>query len=283
MNLFVQAYGEIEKNIINFAENNGYSLEIASFTDPDLLENKLFLNSFINALNKKLINFSNVLSLHGPFNGLDYTTKDNEIRRAIISKMTKTLECARKLNAKYVIFHSTYNPLIKIKNYKRKWIDSNLYFWEAFTKNLNYDGTILIENIWEQTPDILNSLITEINSKVCDKIKLLIDIGHINVYSNLSPYFWIESLYENIEYFHFSNNYGKIDEHNSLDDGTLNYEKILDYITGFLENPNISLEIHDSFEKVKKSIRILENTNSVKENTQKYNETDKKSYGKNVF
>ena len=72
-----------------------------------------------------------------------------------------------------------------------------------------YKGIILIENIFEETPEMLKELIETIN---LPNVKINLDIGHAKL-GKVSLEEWIRELKDHIDYIHVHSNDGLYDNH----------------------------------------------------------------------
>ena len=98
-------------------------------------------------------------------------------------------------------------------------------------------------NVHEDSPEFIFDILQKVNSP---KLKASIDVGHINVYSEIDVENWILKMKDSLIHMHFHNNFGNDDEHNCLTRGTLDFYKIVKC----LKNNNLSpLIVFEIFEK----------------------------------
>src|SRR5699024_10834987 len=113
---------------------------------------------------EKFKNFNNSKAMHGPFLDLKPSSPDMEIRKVSYKKYLDAIKIAKELDMDYLIFHSQINPalnqpsLVQLNNGQVK------EFWIKILDEIpDYKGIILLENIFEQTPDMLKELIEKID------------------------------------------------------------------------------------------------------------------------
>ncbi|NMA85807.1 MAG: sugar phosphate isomerase/epimerase [Tissierellia bacterium] len=211
-------------------------VEIQDFVEPNLKE--IEIEKLVSQYKTLLRDFPYTKSLHGPFLDLKPVSPDEDIRNISYKKYFRTLEIASKLDIDYVIFHSQINPwlsepLIKSLNNKQ-----NKEFWNSILKEAkDFDGTVLLENIFEEDPFFLKELIETIDMP---NVKICLDIGHAKLRTNEDLGKWIEELKPYIEYIHFHWNEGLYDEHNRPEDKNIKYIKEL--LLRHNINPIIALE-----------------------------------------
>lgn len=210
-------------------------VEIQDFTEPNLTDEEV--KDLTVRYNKLFSEFNGIKSLHGPFLDLKPASPDLEIRRVSYNKYLKTLKVATQLDMDYVIFHSQINPylndpcLIKLNN-----IQARDFFYEILDELKDFKGTILIENIFEPTPDLIKERIDMFN---IPNIKIILDIGHAKL-SNVSLEKWVKELKDHLVYVHLHSNNGVHDQHQVPSE--IEILALKDLFRKYDLNPVVSLE-----------------------------------------
>lgn len=201
------------KNIIDFNLDEfnklNIGVEIQDFVNFSL--NGILMENRVIKYKELLYNFNNIISLHGPFLDLKPISPDPDIRRISYNKYLKALIIAKELNSDYIIFHSQINPHLKEPNLIRMMNSKTKEFWVEILDESDYEGVVLIENIFEDDPQLLKEYIEAINMP---NIRINLDIGHVKL-NEVSLENWIAELKDYIEYIHIHSNNGKYDEHKS--------------------------------------------------------------------
>ncbi len=224
----------------------GIGLEIQDYTEPNLSMRQM---AIILAKYKKLLEgFKGTKAMHGPFLDLMPASPDLEIRRVSQQRYLNALYIAKELDLDYLIFHSQINPAIK----EAKIVELNNFqtrkMWEKLLDKSKFEGTVLVENLFETDPYQIKKYIDDVNMP---NIKINLDIGH----AKLSKYpisKWVEVLGSRIEYMHVHTNEGDRDTHSiPTSEEIKELYKILDENA---INPKLSLEYRtkDLQEEVKK-------------------------------
>lgn len=250
---------DINKNIrevVDIANQHNLNIEIKSFTKKyNLSSIDNLLPDYKSALNK----FEGVLSLHAPFDAVYKLNQRDKKRELALARYNQALYLAKKLNAKTVIFHTGFSPLKeRISNYRQEFIKEQAGFWKNFIKHFENAGIIaVLENTNENNPDVLIGIVDEVNS---DNLKLCIDTGHANlrVITMINVLEWIKRENGRLYHMHLHNNYGLIDEHNSLLKGSVNFKEIFDTLKENHLSPNLSLEI-SNYSDVMESVKFIRN------------------------
>lgn len=213
----------------------GIGVEIQDFTEPNL--SKSSINSLIREYKDRFKNFEYIKALHGPFLDLRIASPDEEIRKVSYNKYLRTLEIADELDIDYIVFHSQISPflneprLAELNNLQAK------IAWESLTKEMgDYRGTIVIENIFEPTPDMLKDLISAID---LPNVKINLDFGHAKL-GRVSLETWIRELKDYLVYIHLHSNDGIYDTH--IPPSELQIKALNSLLTKYEINPVISLE-----------------------------------------
>lgn len=235
----------IYKNIneaVKFANDNRLNLEISRFGNLQTLDS--YYDGFLEHYKKALVNFKGKLTLHGFFLDLNVAAQDPLIQRISERRFQQSFNVARALNAKTVVFHSGFNGLVKHPAYYRGFINSKIKFWKKFIKQFENAGiTAVLENTYENTPDILIDIVENVCS---DNLKLCIDTGHVNINSSKSCAEWIKAFGNNLHHMHLHNNFGSHDDHNSVLNGTIDFNEVLNTLLETGISPNLVVEIFDT-------------------------------------
>jgi sugar phosphate isomerase/epimerase len=246
------------EDVVKLANELGVNIEICRFADSHILDGNL--DAEVKRFYDALKDFQGKLSLHGTFFDLNPVSKDSRITEITIYRYTQSLNIAKALNAKTIVFHTGYNGLVKSKVYHDMFINNQILLWKEFIKQFeDADITVVLENTYEDTTEVIASAVDSVNSKY---LKACIDTGHVNINSSLSVDEWITELGESLHHMHLHNNSGHFDEHASLLSGTMDFKKILNHLSQNNLNPNLVIEIFqekpalESFELVKNQLNI---------------------------
>lgn len=215
-------------------EKLSIGVEVQDFTEPNLIkeEKDIIINSYKDLFK----NFTGIKSLHGPFLDLKPASPDLLIREVSYKRYLEILNIAAELDMDYIVFHSQINPqlnepfIINLNNMQNK------EFWEKILKETKYNGIILIENIFEESPYMLKEYIETMN---LPNMKINLDIGHAKLgKSDLEE--WLKELKDYIVYMHIHSNNGLYDQHKSPSKDEI--ENLYKLLAKYQINPILSLE-----------------------------------------
>ena len=210
-------------------------VEIQDFTESNLSDDEI--KKIVFKYKTLLKNFPYTKSLHGPFLDLKPASPDADIMRVSYNKYLRTINSAIELEMDYVIFHSQINPFLNQPFLKDLNNRQSREFWKyIMEKTKEFRGTILIENIFEESPAMLKDYIETVNM---ENIKINLDIGHAKL-GKVPLEEWISELKDHIAYIHLHWNDGLYDQHLEPSKEDIKYIKSL--LHKYSINPVISLE-----------------------------------------
>ncbi|MBN2372246.1 sugar phosphate isomerase/epimerase [bacterium] len=228
------------------------NVEVPLFCIPDILDGPW--ESYVKKIKSVLESKGLACGMHGPFYNLEYHSRDPMVRGVADYRMRQGLRIASALNSEYIVFHSTYSQLAAIKEYYRKWPSEAIKGLEPLAEDAEKRKIpMVIENIWDDRPDALKGLLAILKS---DFVKICIDVGHINLFSKVPIRTWFEELSEDIIHFHIHNNFGVIDDHNAMTDGSFDFEKFFNLVDLFNIDATYTIEV-EKLKSVEDSIQYL--------------------------
>lgn len=244
--------GEIEVTL-GLCKKNNLGLEIQSFSNP-YVESK---QEIIEKYKKNLTDFKNGKSYHAPFWDLNLGTKIKELQDAMMKMYNEAYCIAKELGCTEMIIHANYKPGT---DWYDGWINRAKAFLQTFLKDKDDFVRICIENQFESDSELFIRLIDEINDP---RVKVCLDIGHVNANSNMNIEDWIKTLNNRIAQFHLHNNHGKQtlygynkdDEHLAINNGTLDIIKVLELAEKY--SPNAIWSIESKVKYLEESVECL--------------------------
>lgn len=227
-------------------------LEVIDFARPALLaagwEQRLA------ELLPRVEQWAGPITMHGPFLDLSPASPDPGVRRLTLQRYRQALHIAAQLKAKFVVFHTQYNPNIKEPAYLNNWLVGNIRFWTELMPEVEASETcVVLENLWDPKPDHIASLLAEINSP---RLRSCLDVAHAHLFSAISLPEWVDGLGDYLAYVHLSDNRGQWDDHIALGEGEIDFSALLTTIEQRALSPWYVFEI-TSFEAAWHSLRYL--------------------------
>ena len=176
------------------------------------------------------------LLLHAPFNELFPCAIDPKARELAADRFRQAIDLAKGYGAKKVIIHGGYNPWIY---YPAWYVEQSILFWKDFL--LDDPGVeLVLENVLETEPAWLLDIVKGVNDP---RLRLCLDIGHVNAYSKVSVMEWLELCAPWISHFHIHNNDGTADRHCALFEGTIPMADFLRRAEALCPDATFTLEL----------------------------------------
>lgn len=170
---------------------------------------------------------------HGPFNELFPCAVDPLARKLAAQRFDQALTLAQSYGARKLILHGGYNPRLYFSCW---YVEQSALFWKEFLEKHPGEYEICLENVLEDEPGMLPDIVRQVNDP---RLRLCLDVGHVNAYSPVPALEWIDCWGESLSHCHIHYNDGTADTHSALDAGTLNMEKILRVV----ETATVTLEL----------------------------------------
>lgn len=225
-------------NVVKIANELNLGIEISRLpkhlnVDDEFEEMKDYLC-------KNLEGFKNEITMHGQFSDLNVASLDKEIKKISEKRYYQSLELAQSINASTLLFHTNKKSTKHIGAQKK--FDKNfLNFWQDFIKDIEKTKLVaVLENVHEKTPNFIKNVIQEINSP---KLKASLDVGHVNVYSDIEVEIWLNEYKDILYHMHIHNNFGDDDSHFSITKGSLDCQKIVNTLKHNNLEPIIVFEV----------------------------------------
>ncbi len=215
-------------------------IEIDNFCQSVLLDDKSEVDKA-----REILQLSDRHILHGPFTELHPAAIDPKARSLALGRLEQAYEVCSQLKIRRMVVHSGYVPFVFFKVWQN---ERSVEFWHEFMSEKPEDFNIFIENVLEDEPYMMREMMENITDK---RVHICLDTGHANVAGKLPIKEWFEVLGEYIGHIHLHNNSGKSDEHNSPDRGSMDMDKVMEYIDLYCgSNTTITVEayeLEDSF------------------------------------
>lgn len=214
----------------------GVHLEIAEFCTAWNMDREF---PAVDKTVKETIEGVGGLLLHAPFNELFPCAIDPKARELAADRFRQAIDLAKGYGAKKVILHGGYNPWIY---YPVWYVEQSILFWKDFL--LDDPGVeLVLENVLETDPTWLLDIVKGVDDP---RLRLCLDIGHVNAYSKVSVMEWLELCAPWISHFHIHNNDGTADRHCALFDGTIPMEDFLRRAEALCPAATFTLELMET-------------------------------------
>ncbi|MBX7257732.1 MAG: sugar phosphate isomerase/epimerase [Candidatus Hydrogenedentes bacterium] len=205
---------------LRYAREYGLGAEIQIFGLP-----KTFASdhtALLERVSREVEQLKGVIGCHGPFIDTIHYSTDPEIREVCRVRYLQAFDVAEALGANYVLFHSQYNPIIKVPIYPKIYHEESLKFWPEIIEEAEHRKiSIYIENMFDSSPDPMRKLADSLDSP---RFQLCLDVAHATIHSNLSIAQWIEAYGPHLSHVHVNDCNGELDDHLGLGQGKLDLQ-----------------------------------------------------------
>lgn len=202
---------------LRYARDYGLGAEIQIFGLPKTLASDY--TSLLERVAEGAAQLDGVIGCHGPFIDTIHYSTDPEIREVCRLRYLQAFDVAEALGARYVLFHSQYNPIIKVPIYPAIYHEESLRFWPEILEEAEHRKIpVYIENMFDASPDPIRRLADALNSP---HFRLCLDIAHATIHSDLGISRWIEVYGPHLAHVHMNDCNGHLDDHLGLGQGKL--------------------------------------------------------------
>lgn len=184
---------------------------------------------------------------HAPFNELFPCAIDPLARKLAADRYRQAIRLAGTYQASKIVIHGGFHPLLY---YPIWYTEQSILFWREFLREFPNEDPgleIVLENVLEPEPDMLLDIIKGVNHP---KLRMCLDIGHVNAYSKIPVQEWLEVCAPYLGHFHIHNNDGSADTHNALDQGTMPIQELWLRIEEICPEATLTLELPQCTESV---------------------------------
>lgn len=165
------------------------------------------------------------VSVHAPIFDLNPGSLDPVIRKHTRRCWERAVGVAGALGARMINFHTGHNPLLPESTFPG-WLALSLEVWERVVELTTDAGmTLLLENMFEPTPQVQLDLLAQLESRHAG---FTLDVAHAYIYGAVSIDAWWGQLGPAIHEVHLHDSDGFSDDHLSIGDGALDWQRIFE-------------------------------------------------------
>ncbi|MEE9614078.1 MAG: sugar phosphate isomerase/epimerase family protein [Thermodesulfobacteriota bacterium] len=182
------------------------------------------------------------ITLHGPYMDLSPGGVDEGIRAMTVERFLQTLDAASAFGAATVVLHADYDAR-RFDDRMDVWFAQSLKSWPQVVAEAERIGTVIVvENIFEETPESLKALVEKIDSP---SLRVCLDTGHLNLFSKVSMEEWFTALGPLVGEVHIHDNRGDFDAHLPVGGGNIEFDLFFKLLKEHSPDPVYTVEAHD--------------------------------------
>lgn len=246
-------------SIIPQRNNIEESLRLSKEYNANFEYNDFFLPFILDDEDKKkeLIDFYKSLqrdrsndTLHGAFLDVTLHSSDTRIREISELRVRQSMDIAKDLGVRGVVFHTNMIANFKDATYMDNWIKTNAAFYKKLMAE--YPGIyVFVENMFDFDPDMLVALAEELKEE--PYFGVCLDYAHATI-SKVSAKEWFKVLKPYIKHMHINDNDLNNDQHKALGNGDIDYQEF----TELMKENNMDVSVLVEVSKIEDQIISLE-------------------------
>ena len=236
---------------LELAEKYDAVFEYNDFFMPDMLDDEIAVSRRID-LYRSLDRSRKEDTLHGVFLDITPHSDDALIRAASDKRIRQSMEIARELGVKGVVFHTNTIPNFRVQPYRDNWLKRNAEYFTRICSEYS-ELHIYMENMF----DIDNSDMLRIGEAMrgVDNFGLCLDYAHAHAFGE-DPADWLKRLAPYVRHMHINDNDGVNDLHQVIGQGSIDWEEYTGIMTGLGTDASILVEV-TGVEKQRASLEYM--------------------------
>ena len=204
---------------LELAEEYDACFEYNDFYEPALLDDEKKCQEridFYRATGRDTANDT----MHGAFFDVTVHSDDSLLREVSVKRVRQSMEVAKALGLRGVVFHTGTIPNFKGDYYSNNWVSRNKQFWTELCRE--YAGIeVFMENMFDMNPELLLRLGQEMRE--VKNFGICLDYAHARIFGG-KPEEWLEQLAPFVRHMHINDNDGERDLHNAVGDGVVDWQ-----------------------------------------------------------
>lgn len=239
------------EQMCNLAAEYGCAFEYNEFYVAEVMDDTEKQEKIITDYRKYRNGFGND-TMHGAFLDVTIHSDDPLIRDASMLRVRQSMEIAKHMGLKGVVFHTGRLAGFRASGYLKNWQDRNAAFFTEIA--LQYpDQQIYMENMFDEAPDILAGLAEKMRD--ISNFGICLDYAHAMI-SGCPGQEWVETLAPYIRHMHINDNDLKNDLHLAVGAGQLDWQEFDSLVRQYRIEAPVLVEVN-GYEAQKESLLYM--------------------------
>lgn len=236
---------------LKLAEKYGFGFEYNDFFIPDIMDDKRLTDEII--ARYKGHELPDYCTMHGAFFDVLIFSDDRKIREISEQRIQTSLNTAREMGVRGVVFHTNYTPCLTADFYVNHWIERNEKFWRKIACEYS-DIEIYMENMFDSSPYMLCELAKRLSD--IKNFGVCLDYAHAVIFgSDIDG--WVKTLAPYVKHMHINDNDLKNDLHLAAGDGKIDWKHFKENFERYLSASKSVLIETSAIEKQQRSAEFL--------------------------
>ena len=248
----IPTLGELN-DYVRFSEAYDAAFEYNEFFLPAILEDKETVERIMKAYTDTGRDLHED-TLHGVFLDICVDSTDPMIFKACDYRVRQSMDIARRMGLKAVVFHTNYIVNFRLQSYLDTWLDKNEAYWRQILKEYP-EQMIYMENMFDDAPDMIGKFAERMKDE--KRFAICIDIAHALI-SGTPLEIWLDKLKDTrIAHMHINDNDGIEDLHHPVGTGVMPWKLYSDWCRELGQDPSILIEVR-GYKDLEDSVRYME-------------------------
>ncbi len=243
-------FSELDK-FVELSRDYDVAFEYTDFTFPYIYQDKEEVKKRIEAY-KSVERDKSRDSLHGVFFDVAFLSMDKVLRERSRELMDMSLDIARDLGCKGVVFHSGILGGLNLPSYLEGWVKGMCEFMPTVAERYK-DIDIYIENTVESAPSELVEVAARL--KGLGNVKLCLDYAHASIRPRKAEE-WIRDMAPYIGHIHVNDNDLDNDLHLACGEGNIDLNRFAAEVDYYGLDTSIVLEV-TGYDRAKRSLEYM--------------------------
>lgn len=248
--MIIPSYEELEQSVA-LSKIHKCGFEYNDFWSPKVYNDEAEVQRRIDTY-RRLERDRSRDTLHGVFLDIAVASTDPNIKAYSWKRVEQSMEIAKELGVRGVIFHTGLIASLNLDYYVQGWLQEE----EALIRTLvnRYPGIeIYMENTFELEPDLLIQLAERL--KDVQEFGLCLDYAHA-VLTKTPVEEWVQKMAPYVKHIHLNDNDLKSDLHQAPGDGKIDYVQYKELIKKYEIHLPALLELN-GIEKQKRALKYM--------------------------
>ena len=181
------------------------------------------------------------ITFHGPFWDLSSGSVDPEIRKVVGARLNSLFELVEAVLPRQVVMHTGFDPKHH-RGHRREWVENSLSTFEPFVRRAERANcTLVLENVFEEGPELHVELMERINSP---RLGFCLDLGHQHSFSQTPLDKWLQATWPYLKEVHLHDNDSSFDAHLPVGSGTIDFDRLFSFLSEKRISPLLTVEPH---------------------------------------
>ena len=237
--------------VCSLAEEYGCAFEYNEFYIPDTMDDPGRQEEIIAGYGKYKKDFS-MDTMHGAFLDVTIHSDDSLIRDASMLRVRQSMEIAKRMGLKGVVFHTGRLAGFRAAAYLKNWCDRNVTFFTEIACQYP-EQQIFMENMFDEAPDIMAGMAERMQN--VGNFGICLDYAHAML-SRCSGQEWIETLAPYIRHIHINDNDLENDLHLAVGSGKMDWHEFDRLIRQYQIKAPVLVEVN-GYQAQKESLEYM--------------------------